>query len=573
MKIGKENEILEFKRSTAELSEGVVSICAILNKHGGGELYFGVRNDGTPLGMDISDKTLRDVSQAIANHLEPKIYPRVNEVFIDNKSCIYVEFSGTEAPYYAFGRAHIRVADEDRVLSPTELESYILKKNEWRGIWDGGMSEKTIADVDEEILKEYLDRANRAKRIDFTYSTKEDVLHKLDLTVNGKIKNAADVLFVGSPMLEVQMAIFAGTERLTFNDIKRESGSVTTLIDTAEKYIRNNIRWRVVLDGSIQRKEIPEIPIDAVREAIINSFCHRLYTSSQNNEITIYSNRVEIYNPGTFPEGRTPQDFIDGEERSIKRNPLLAQLMYYTRDIENFGTGLKRIALACKEANVKVEFRLLKSGFAVVFYRPDEQQNIYTDTDVVRNVVRNVAINEMEQMVLTSINDNPTITAEQIAALLSKSSRTVQRYNDTIENIQRGCFGDAYDTKKARVLKDILSRCGENAIIAMSPIYYMTKYKLMFRNSKVFSIVLQDSPENIADRVVYTDENDNVIENPVRDVKTDIRDIKYFISRYKKAFDRIEHKYDIAGRDASTAAREIIDNIIKRYCMANNTEI
>ena len=81
-------------------------------------------------------------------------------------------------------------------------------------------------------------------------------------------------------MLEVQMAIFAGTERLTFNDIKRESGSVVRLVETAEKYIRNNIHWRVVLDGSIQRKEIPEVPIDAIREALVNSYCHRLYTSS-----------------------------------------------------------------------------------------------------------------------------------------------------------------------------------------------------------------------------------------------------------------------------------------------------
>jgi ATP-dependent DNA helicase RecG len=190
------------------------------------------------------------------------------------------------------------------------------------------------------------------------------------LTDGEKLKNAADILFVGSRMLEVQMAIFAGTERLTFNDIKRYNGSVTSLIELAEAYIKNNIRWRVVLNGSIQRKEIPEIPMDAVREALVNSYCHRLYSSSQNNEITIYSNRIEIYNPGTFPDGLTPQDFLTGQERSIKRNPLLAQLMYYTKDIESFGTGLKRITDACDEAGVRVEFELLKRGFAVVFYRP-----------------------------------------------------------------------------------------------------------------------------------------------------------------------------------------------------------
>jgi ATP-dependent DNA helicase RecG len=373
MKVGKENEKLEFKRSTAELREGVVSMTAMLNKHGCGELYFGIRNDGAPVGMEVSDKTLRDISQSIAHHIEPKIYPKINEVFIEGNACVYIEFSGEEAPYYAFGRAYIRVADEDRVMSPSELESYILKKNARRSSWDSDASEKTVDDVGEDVLKEYLERANRAGRIDFTYTTREDVLRRLGLTDGGKLRNAARVLFCGLPLLEVQMAIFATTERLTFNDIKREHGNVTALIETSEKYIRNNIRWRVVLNGSMRRREIPEIPMDAVREALVNSYCHRDYQSSQNNEIAIYSNRIEIYNPGTFPDGLTPQAFITGEEHSVKRNPLLAQMMYYAKDIENFGTGLKRITTACENAGVEVEFRLLKNGFAVVFYRPDER--------------------------------------------------------------------------------------------------------------------------------------------------------------------------------------------------------
>jgi ATP-dependent DNA helicase RecG len=434
MKFGKESEKLEFKRSGAELKEGIVSMAAMLNKQGCGELYFGIRNDGTPVGMDISEKTLRDISQAIGNHLEPKVYPKIIETFIDEKSCVRVEFSGEESPYFAYGRAYIRVADEDKVLSSAELQSYILKNSEGRDAWDGDLSDKTVADVDEAVLKEYLERANRAGRIDFIYTTKEEVLHKLNLVKDGRLKNAAYALFVGSPMLEVQMAIFAGTERLTFNDIKRESGSVTSLVEVAEKYIRNNIHWRVVLDGSIQRKEIPEIPIDAIREALVNSYCHRLYTSSQNNEITIYSNRIEIYNPGTFPEGLTPQDFIAGHERSVKRNSILARLMYYTKDIESFGTGLRRIAKACEKAEVEVEFQLLKKGFAVVFYRPND--NFLTTeemSNVVRNVARNDVRNKTEQAVLSAIAENPEITADQIAEIISKSSRTVQRYLDALQ--------------------------------------------------------------------------------------------------------------------------------------------
>jgi len=257
MKLGKENEKLEFKKTTAELSEGVISMAAILNKHGGGELYFGIRNDGTPLGMDISDKTLRDVSESVANHIEPKIYPKINAVYVGDKHCIHVEFTGENAPYYAFGRAYVRVADTDRQMSAAELESYILKKNAGRDAWDGEASDKTVADVDETILRDYIDRANSAGRIDFAYTDNAEVLNKLAVTQDGKLKNAADVLFCGSPNLEIQTAIFAGPTRLTFIDIDRKSGSVTELVEIAEKYIRSNIRWRVVFDGSIQRKEIP----------------------------------------------------------------------------------------------------------------------------------------------------------------------------------------------------------------------------------------------------------------------------------------------------------------------------
>ncbi|MDR0491064.1 MAG: putative DNA binding domain-containing protein, partial [Oscillospiraceae bacterium] len=347
MKIGKETETLEFKKTTGEQKEGVISMAAILNKHGGGEMYFGVHNDGTVLGQQIGEATLRDISQAVSNHLEPKVFPKIELVYLDDKPCIHVTFDGDEPPYFAYGRAYIRVADEDKQMSSAELEDYILRKNARTDIWDSETSVKTPADIEDGILREYLERANRAERISFTYSTKEDVLNRLDLIENGKLKNAARALYVGWPLLEIQMAIFAGTERLTFNDIQRESGNVTTLVKIAERYIRNNIRWRVVFDGSLQRKEIPEIPMDAVREAIINSYCHRDYKSSQNNEVTIHSNRIEIYNPGTFPEGMTPKDFIEGNMRSVKRNPLLAQLLYYTKDIENFGTGLKRITDEC----------------------------------------------------------------------------------------------------------------------------------------------------------------------------------------------------------------------------------
>ena len=67
-----ENETIELKKSTSELKEAVISIVAMLNKHQHGEVWFGIKNDGTISGQQVSDKTIRDVSKAIADHNDPR---------------------------------------------------------------------------------------------------------------------------------------------------------------------------------------------------------------------------------------------------------------------------------------------------------------------------------------------------------------------------------------------------------------------------------------------------------------------------------------------------------------------
>lgn len=101
----------------------------------------------------------------------------------------------------------------------------------------------------------------------------------------------------------------------------------------------------------------------------MNSFCHKDYSSGESNEVAIYKNRIEIYNPGAFPEGLEPRDYIERAERPIRRNPKIARMLYYSKDIESFGTGLRRIANACDNAGVRYEFQKKKTGFVVCFYR------------------------------------------------------------------------------------------------------------------------------------------------------------------------------------------------------------
>lgn len=426
MKLGIETEVLEFKKSTGELKEAMYSIGAMLNKHQHGEVYFGVKADGTPIGQQVSEETLRQVSHRIAESIKPKIYPEVNKVIIDGKECIHVKFEGNQVPYFSLDVAKIRVADEDVTMSPEQITTLILNSGREGNRWENLVSNKTIDDVDEELLKLFTNKAHEAGRIAISYTDKSTVLNQLELTTGNKLLNAGKALFSDDIIQDVQMAIFATTERLTFNDIQRYHGPVFKLVDIAETYIKSNIHWRVEFTGALERKEIPEIPIDAIREALLNSFCHKDYASGESNEVAIYKDRVEIYNPGAFPDGYEPQYFIEQPSRPIRRNPLIARTLYYSKDIESFGTGLKRIADACEEAGVQYEFQKLKNGFVVCFYRSSYLEECTGKVRVSAGKVRvnEIELSESKKKIVSYVLKNDRITNKEVCALLDvKDSR------------------------------------------------------------------------------------------------------------------------------------------------------
>ena len=88
MNFGMETELIEFKKTTGELKEGVISLASMLNKNGKGTLYFGVRNDGEILGQQIGDRTLREISQGIANAIKPQVIPTIIMELCDDKNVI-----------------------------------------------------------------------------------------------------------------------------------------------------------------------------------------------------------------------------------------------------------------------------------------------------------------------------------------------------------------------------------------------------------------------------------------------------------------------------------------------------
>jgi len=415
----KESEKVELKRSTSELKQAIVSMAAILNKHREGKVYFGIRNDGTAVGQVLNDKTIRDISQAINANIEPKIYPEIFPQKIKGKSCIVLRFEGTEAPYFAFGRAYIRVGDENRQLSANELEKIFLRKDKEGSRWESQISSRSFQDVNIKTVKEFIKKANEARRLNYKFDNLKNILSKLGLLKGQKLLRAAEILFCKRNTLEMQAAVFAGNDKVTFLDIQQFRGDLFFLLEKAETYIKEHMNWRVEIAG-LERQEIPEVPISAVREALVNSFCHRDYSEPKSNEIAIFKNRIEIYNPGQFPKEYTPEDFIKGKERSILRNPLIAGVLYLKSDIEKWGSGLKRIHDSCQEAKVGIKFRKLKSGFLVIFYRQEIRSQ-----GLVKGLAEGLA--ESQQKILELMKQNPRISKKELSLKIGISTTAIDK--------------------------------------------------------------------------------------------------------------------------------------------------
>ena len=382
MNLGREDEFVEFKKSTGDHKEALQTISAMLNKHGRGEVYFGVNDDGEVVGQEVTDSTIRQIASWISDKIEPPIVPTIRRLMSDDdRPYLRVAFSGTETPYSADGRYYMRVGTSNNVLSALELKALITGGAFRTHPWDALPSGRSIADIDEKALKDFVARGNRCERIPDEYTNAEEVLSKLGLIASdGTLTNAAATLFCRSEhgLPRMIMGVLAGNNKVDILDLRQEDGPLLELLKKAESYVISNIRRRLIIgETGMFRQEIPEIPADAVREAVANALCHRNYMVEVPVQVNVYRDTVEICNPGLFPNGDSPEKHLDGETGNyVIQNPNLALALFRAGVIEKYGSGIPRIKQSCHDSGVTFRYKQGTNYTSVVFERPGSQLTI-----------------------------------------------------------------------------------------------------------------------------------------------------------------------------------------------------
>ena len=201
----------------------------------------------------------------------------------------------------------------------------------------------------------------------------EILVGKLKLTTEGGLKNAAAALFLRDtsqfPQFLLRMARFRGNDKTEFIDNQRAYGNFFTLLDAGMAFFFKHLSLSGKIVG-FTREEKLEVPAEALREALTNALCHRqFHNTSSSVGIAIYDNRVEIENAGHLPDELTVET-IKQSHHSFPQNPTIADVLFKTTFLENWGSGVGRMVDACREANLpEPEFNQNSAFVWVTFKR------------------------------------------------------------------------------------------------------------------------------------------------------------------------------------------------------------
>ena len=331
MNLGTETEILEHKKSTGELKEGIISLASMLNKNGYGTLYFGTNNNGEVIGQQIGDSTLRDISQGIANHLKPQVIPTISHELFEGKNVIKVYVQGGNSPYSAHGKYYMRSADEDRELSPEQLRTLMFKKSEIDSI-------SKNANREQDLSFGMLRTLYATKNLTVNENAFEQNLGlKLD---DGKYNIMAGLL-ADTNNISIKVVTFGGKDK---NKIIRrnEYGYKCLLIamDQVLSYMES-INDTSVEITSHSRDEEKLFDMLCFREAWINACLHTKWERMNPPAVYIYQDRIEIISTGGLPEDLSKDEFFKGISRPVntRLQKIFGQLGY----VEQTGHGIPLI--------------------------------------------------------------------------------------------------------------------------------------------------------------------------------------------------------------------------------------
>lgn len=404
-----ETETLEFKESPN--SSFYKTISAFANTKDG-MILLGVDKKGNIRGVEPSSRFLEDLTNRIVNKIS--IYPQIETIDIDRKRVLIVNVARTSWLVSYEGRYYERVGNTTREMNPEKLQTLLLRGKSWDSITD----DSSLAEINPVTVNHFIHLAVEKNRLTDVSLNEipQVILEKLELITDGKLKNGALLLFGKNPQKHfINLCVRIGRFKTetTIIDDKWVKGNLFEQFEETLNILKQHISVRYEIKG-VEREDIWDYPIPALREAVLNALIHRDYFNIANFiTIKVYDDHIWFSNPGGLPEGITVEQ-LKRPHQSYLRNPLVAKVFYLAGYIEQYGSGTVRMVEWMKEAGLpEPEYKEELGGFSVYFYK-----DIYTEENL-----RKMGLNERQIKAVIYVKEKGRITNKEYQDLCEVKKR------------------------------------------------------------------------------------------------------------------------------------------------------
>lgn len=361
-----ESQNIEWKENWKD--EYLKWICGFANANGG-KIIIGKNDTGKIVGLKNTKKLLEDIPNKVRDILG--ILVDVNLYKTEKGDFLEIIVEPQPFPVNYKGQYHYRSGSTKQELKGAALDKFMLEKKGKK--WDGvPVPNVSVKDLKNETFEFFKKRAIISKRIDENILTEDNsnILKNLRLIEKPYLKRAAILLFHPDPEKYVtgafiKIGYFQTDTELIFQD--EINGNLFEQVEKTIEILFTKYIKAIISYEDIYRVETYEYPKDAVREAILNALAHKDYSIGVPIQISVYDDKLMIWNYGQLPKDWTIEDLMQ-KHSSIPYNPDIANAFFRTGYIEAWGRGTIKIIEQCEEIGLpKPEFKNNGTDFWVIF--------------------------------------------------------------------------------------------------------------------------------------------------------------------------------------------------------------
>lgn len=365
--------------------------------YGDGEIKFGIKDDGTVVGVKDPVQTCLNIQNKINDAIRPQVDYRLH---IDEQTNVITlkVYQGLYPPYFYKEKAYKRNDSASVPVDFLELSRLILEAQ--NRSYDSLLSHAT--DLHFSILEKALQKKIGIKKLT------SDLLITLGLREkDGGYTNAGALFADENDYRGIDLVKFGDNINVMLDRTQVENVSILKLYqDALQKY--RQYYQNEVIDGAYRRK-IEQIPEEAFREAIANTIVHRTWDVNAQIKVAMFDDRVEVTSPGGLPKGLSKEEYLAGQ-LSILRNLIIANIFFRLGLIEQFGTGIQRILAAYADSKSQPQFLIYENSIKIILpVVKTELQGVSKDGNEVYTILQNMPLSSSNISQETSFSKNQVL--------------------------------------------------------------------------------------------------------------------------------------------------------------------